>query len=281
MFQSFAILTLLAVVSACVDPKPPVTDAVAAQKKADETPFEDKTGSKMTPVETRKQEEEAKRNCAALKVSEQPPFFVKSEQIVVTRIGQSCETEQGQPGFARNTSWMAMGFPCTGGGGNLEYRENAYNPKIVSFTISNNCDLKPAASDTVMQYGVQKLGIGAESSLLAYYPLAVQYWELVDFEDADVGYVVTLRSQKSRAEGWKNFFNKKTPIKLRLFGRENAWVKDNRFYQADAQLLFNGRDRFTIEVLAAKALSEDESKEVQKRCEALRPQRPCQTVFPN
>lgn len=281
MFQTFAVLILIGLVSACTDPKPPVTEVVAAQKQADEKSYEDKVGTKLTPKEARQHEAELKSNCAPLKVDAQPPFFVKSEQIVVTRIAKSCETDKGQAGFARDTSWMAMGFPCTGGGGMLEYRENFYNPKIVSFHIPNSCALKPAARDTVMQFGVNTLGFGAESNLLAYYPLAIQYWELVDYTDADVGYVVDLRSQKSREEGWKNFSTKKTPLKVRLFGRENAWVKDNRFYQADVQFVFNGRDRFTIEVLDAKALDEKEFKEVQERCEALRPQRPCQTVFPN
>lgn len=281
MFQTVAVLTLLGLMSACTDPKPPVNEVVEAQAQADDKSYTDKVGSKMTPVETRQHEEELKDNCAALKVNAQPPFFVKSEQIVVTRIAKPCETDKGQAGFARDTSWMAMGFPCTGGGGVLEYRENAHNPKIVTFQIPNNCALKPAARDTVMQFGVQTLGFGAESNLLAYYPLAIQYWELVDYTDADVGYVVDLRSQKSLQEGWKNFYAKKAPLKVRLFGRENAWVKDNRFYQADVQFVLTGRDRFTIEVLNAKALNEDEFKEVQQRCEALRPQRPCQTVFPN
>ncbi len=280
MLQSVVVLALLGMVAACTDPKPPVTEAVAAQARAEEKPFADKDGSKLTVVETHQRNEDVKDNCAALKVKGEPPFFVKSEQIVITRIAKSCETDKDEPGFERDTSWMAMGFPCTGGGGTLEYRENSYNPKIVWFHIPNNCPLKPAARDTVHQWGIESLGFGAASNLIAYYPMAVQYWELVDYPDADVGYVVDLRSQKSREEGWKNFFNKKTPIKVRLFGRENAWVKDNRFYQADVQFLFNGRDKFTIEVLNAKALNDDEFKAVQQRCEALRPQRPCQTVFP-
>lgn len=255
--------------------KPGLIDPVNTAEQAPAS----KLGSKLTKDQERKRAEITKQKCIPLRVQQPPPFLLSAAQLVVTRIAKACETETGSPGFEQDTSWMAMGFPCTGGGGVLEYRENFHNPKIVSFQIPNSCPLKPETKDQVQKLGKEIIGFHQAAQLLAYYPMAVQYWELVDFPDADVGYVVDLRSTKSREEGWKMFSQKKAPLKVRLYGRENAWVKDNRFYQADVQLNFLGRDKFQVVLVNAKALGTDEIKEVQKRCEALRPQRNCAEVF--
>lgn len=238
-----------------------------------------KDGAKATKAEEKMVVEEKRQHCLASPLSARPPFFLSDQKLMITRIAKPCETVEGRPGYDMDTSWMAMGFPCTAGGGRLQYRDNFTNPKFVTFSVPNSCPLEPDSREAVGKIGHDVVGLSMSAKLLAYYPLAVQYWELVDYPDADVGYVVDLRSAKSREDGWTKFRTKKDPLRVRLYGRENAWVKDNRLYRAEGQFVYLGKNDFRFEVTDARALGEDEMDEVKKRCESLRPARPCSDVF--
>lgn len=238
-----------------------------------------KDGAKVTRAEEKHIIVERRQQCVPIQVAGQPPLFLKDHQIMVTRIAKPCETSDGRAGYEADTSWMAMGFPCSGGGGRLQYRDNFTNPKFVTFAIPNSCHLNPESREFVSQLGQETLGFDRSSKLLAYYPLAVQYWELVDYPDADMGYVVDLRSPVSREDGWTKFRTKKGPLRVRLYGRENAWVKENRLYRAEGELVYLGKNDFRFEVTDARALSADEVEDVKKRCESLRPARNCSEVF--
>ena len=47
----------------------------------------------------------------------------------------------GELGYQIGSSWTAMGFPCTGGRGAVDWKGSIYAPKNVSFMFSNNCPM--------------------------------------------------------------------------------------------------------------------------------------------
>ena len=77
---------------------------------------------------------------------------------------------------------------------------------------------------------------------------------------------------------WKKLQNKDV-LRVRFFGRENAWVAGGHFFRVDGDLKLTGRNQFALEVANVKALSKDEIAEVKARCEALNPARNCSEVF--
>lgn len=207
-----------------------------------------------------------------------PPLYIKTEGIMVTRMMKSCVTIDGENGFAKGASWMAMGFPCTGGPGKVEWKGSFYRPKMLSFIIANSCPMQPKEASTLASVGVTSLKLTPDSSLLAYYPLAIQYWELLDYDEADTGYIIEVRRPSSVPRAWKDF-RRDIPIRLRLFGRENAWVRGRNIYQAEVELTRAGRSSFKLKVINAKPLTEQDRVAALSRCEALRPERNCTEVF--
>jgi hypothetical protein len=83
----------------------------------------------------------------------------------------------------------------------------------------------------------------------------------------------------SIANGWQKFSTKGDPIKIRLYGRENAWKPGKKLYEVEAQLLPEGRSSFKLQVQTARSLDDQMRKEVSDRCESLRPKRGCEEVF--
>lgn len=217
--------------------------------------------------------------CIPSKVKQVPPFFLADQQVIVTRVAGACDAEGAQPGFQANASWMAMGFPCSGGFGKISYRDHYHNPKWVSFFLSNSCPMLPSDWDGVKKMGETVVGLSRTTKLMAYYPLAIVYWELPDSGDADLGSSIELRRQDAVEKVWPKFRDKKSTIRARVYGRENAWVKDNHFYAADIELINEGKEKFRIKVNQASVMDEEQIKEAIARCDKARPMHNCQDVF--
>ena len=132
--------------------------------------------------------------------------------------------------------------------------------------------------ETVRGIAKDKLGIPSDLRLVAYYPFALQFWELLDFQDADTGYSVDFRTKVSLTDGWKAF-TEGEPIRLKLYGRENAWVRDNQFFAVDAVITKQNDMSFSLSVSSATALDEKQIKLVRSKCESLKPRRNCSRVF--
>lgn len=207
------------------------------------------------------------------------PAFLKDVGAIVTRMNQPCTTKDGQEGFKKGAGWMAMGFPCTAGDGRIDWKGTNYaRPKIVSFLLETSCPMAPR-DKTQLQAAAQKnLGFGTDSPLLALTPFMVQYWEIQDFSEADVGLAVDLRSGRSLDQAWKNL-RADQPLKVLLVGRENAWVDSDFLYAVDAEIRITAKNRFQLRVANVRILSGNELQAVKGRCEALRPERDCQRVF--
>lgn len=209
---------------------------------------------------------------------EDPPFFMEEGGYMITRLLKRCTTNEGESGFMPNTSWMAMGFPCSGGNGYLTYEGRNYlNPRMISFPLETSCPMAPGSKQELIKIS-EGFGLGSNAKLMAFTPFVAQYWEVPGFTDADTGYVVELRSIEARDMIWKKL-RKKEKVRIHLYGRENSWMPGNTFYRIDADIKLTGNQTFQMEVFHAKNLSEDEKSEVKTRCESLRPRRDCSRVF--
>jgi hypothetical protein len=207
------------------------------------------------------------------------PFWIKGKNTVITRLLKECLSFDGRKGYFDDSPWVAMGIPCTGGGGVVDYRgTNIYNPKIVSFVISTDCPMFPSDLQVVRKLGQDGFGLKSEAKLVAYVPFIVQYWELPGFRDSDVGFTVDLRTTQALTVAWKRFLDLE-PLRVWLYGRENSWMVGGHFYAIEADLIYTQQHRFRLQVVKVKALNESEQQEVKARCEALRPSRKCHQVF--
>ena len=174
---------------------------------------------------------------------------------------------------------MAMGFPCTGGEGRIDWKGNNYNaPKMVSFLLDTSCPMAPIDPLKLKASVKEEAGLPIESPMIAFNPFVVQYWEVIGYQDADATFSVDLRIGKSLTTGWNSFIKQK-PLKVLLIGRENAWVPGNHMYAVDADILWASKNRFTLLVSGARTLKGLELANIKARCEALRPERECGKVF--
>lgn len=208
------------------------------------------------------------------------PYYVPRSGFIITRVAETCTTNSGKKGFTKKaTSWTAMGFPCTGSSGVVDIKGKHYtNPKMVSFHISNSCPMYPSDLSYISDTGIKALGMNPQSKLLAYYPFALQYWELLGSNEADTGDVVELRSLDSRKKLWQKL-RLQEKLTLFFYGKENSWIKDRKMYFAKVELFLTGQRSFKINLLETKSLTLNEILAVKKRCESLKPKRNCSSVF--
>ena len=213
------------------------------------------------------------------KLPGEPPFVVPGKGLVVTKLLKPCLMADGRHGFDHASPWLAMAFPCTGGAGRIDFKGHANNPKMAAFILGTDCGMAPSTKDGAEKIGRDAVGLPPESKLVALNPFVVQYWEVPGFTDADVGFTIELRSSPALEGAFKHFKEKNAPIHVTLFGRENAWVGGEGFYQVEADLKSSGRAAFMLDVTKVKALTPDEVAGVKERCERLSPKRNCAEVF--
>jgi hypothetical protein len=206
------------------------------------------------------------------------PYYVASKSLVISRFVTPCTPVHGGVGLKPKSSWLAMGFPCTGGGGRVDVRGKYQNPNLVSFIIGTECPMAPAAKDQVQAQLSETVGLPKDAPLMAYLPFVVQFWEVMGQRDADTGFAVELRSPPSIESIWKDFRENRN-FNVRLYGRENSWVPGGHFYQVDATVIPEGRSTFRLKIVAVKKLNPEETTVVKARCEGLRPTRNCAAVF--
>ncbi|MBF0440609.1 MAG: hypothetical protein HQK54_01770 [Oligoflexales bacterium] len=208
------------------------------------------------------------------------PYYVSNQSIVITRVSGHCLTNSGREGYEKDSSsLMAMGFPCSGGGV-VDVKGQHYDrPNVLTFPLTNSCQMAPSASTTNVGLIAKKaIGLDPESKFLAYYPFVTQYWELVDYPDTGIGDSLVLLSKESKQKGWK-ILRENGVIKVRLYGRENGWIKGKRFYHVEAAVRLTARKSFKLEIANAKALGEEEVAKVKQRCEQVTPPLNCNEVF--
>lgn len=207
------------------------------------------------------------------------PVFLPKTKVMLTRMSGPCTTPTGEAGHLPSSGWMVMGFPCTGGEGRIDWKgTNYFAPKMVSFLLDTNCPMAPLDQNTLKQSVIAEAGLSPRSSLVAFNPFVIQYWEVLDYQDADSTFSVDLRIGKSLTTGW-NAFIKQTPYKVLLVGRENAWVPGNHMYVVEAEIHGTSKNRFKLAVQTARILKGEELTTIKARCESLKPARDCGKVF--
>ncbi|MDE3269595.1 MAG: hypothetical protein OYH77_04865 [Pseudomonadota bacterium] len=205
------------------------------------------------------------------------PAFIGEHGFVLTAVQRPCITFAGESGFYSDSSWVAMGMPCSGGGGTVEWEGKEERPKTVTLALTTDCPMQPTAKQ-VAGFGVSHLGFDSTDKLIAYNPLILQFWSLPAYPDAGTGYGVMVRSRKAVDMVWYRL-KKKTPINIHLYGRENSWSKGNNIYFINANIIGTTDYRFRLEVLAVRHLSNMEISEARRRCDMLRPKPNCQLIF--
>lgn len=211
-------------------------------------------------------------------IKEELPFYLPRQNIVITRFVSPCLPLQGGVGLLPKTQWLAMGFPCTGGGGRIDIKGKYHNPNVVSFVIGPECSMLPTSKDHVQTLAVEQVGMPKDAPLAAFLPFVVQFWEVTGQQDADTGFSVDLRSIPSVEGVWKGF-RENHGFGVRLYGRENSWVPGGYFYQVEGSIHQDGRSTFRLQVQSVKKLSDEDTLKVRQRCELLRPARNCGAVF--
>jgi hypothetical protein len=219
-------------------------------------------------------------DCVADQKMEQfEPILVQKTKTFVTRITSPCATPTGAKGHRPQFGWIAMGVPCTGGEGRIDWKGTNYlAPKMVSFLFDTTCPMAPRDTSTLLRETNTALGYDAATKMIAFNPFMAQYWEFPDLNEADTSFNPDLRNGKSLTSAWSQFVKGK-PLKLLMVGRENAWAPGNFIYVIEAELTFINKNRFTASVINARLLKGDELTAIKTRCEALRPERECQKVF--
>jgi hypothetical protein len=215
----------------------------------------------------------------SIDLPEDQAIFLPDNKIFVTRITSPCLSASGHRGHKRNAGWMAMGFPCTGGEGRIDWKgTNHSRPKMVSFLMETSCQMAPSDHSKLKGEAAKVAKTPETAPLIAFNPFMIQYWEVPGFSDADTSLTVDLRSVESLGDGWTRFIKGK-PMKVFLVGRENAWVPGNKVYGIEGEIIFASKNRFTFKVTNAQLLSSAERQTIKARCEALRPERSCAEVF--
>jgi hypothetical protein len=207
-----------------------------------------------------------------------PPVGVGKPPFVVTRVLKLCNTSEGVAGYEPQSPYLAMGFPCSGGGGETVIKGNTWDPKLVSFRLSIGCPMNPRDAAAVSQILQRNFGVFQAAKLVAYTPFEIQYWELSGFGDADVGSVVELRTTEGLKKGWEAF-QKKEPVSVVLYGRESSWIKGGKTIAADGKILMESLNRFKLEIDQVRVLNDTEYQAVKQKCQALQPRRDCAEAF--
>jgi hypothetical protein len=208
-----------------------------------------------------------------------PPVSSPSNSYVVTKFFRACTTRNDAPGLAQNSAWLAMGFPCSGGDGRVDWKGSHYErPKLVEMILANDCPMGPVDQQALKSLAKKELGIPMESTVGAYTPFMVQFWEIPAIGESDIGFSVAMRENQGLTSTWGKMI-KGEPLRILLVGRENAWTQTDHLYMVEADISITSRNRFRLKPVSVKVMTTKEIEAVRLRCEALRPARNCSGVF--
>ena len=207
------------------------------------------------------------------------PIMSPSNRYMVTKFMRPCVNRAGEAGLERSSAWLAMGFPCSGGEGRIDWKGSNYQrPKLVEFILANDCPMGPADQGALKNLAATELGIPVEATIGAYTPFIVQFWEIPALKEADVGFSVELRDNEGLVSQWPRMI-KGEGLRVVLIGRENAWTQTDQLYQVEADILITTKNRFQMKPASVKVMNTKEIEAARARCEALRPVRNCASVF--
>jgi len=209
-----------------------------------------------------------------------PPFSSAAGNYVITKIFRTCTTRDNTPGMELTSPWLAMGIPCSGGDGRVDWKGTNYlRPKLVQLIVANDCPMGPPDSQSLKELAHKEFGIPMESLVGAYTPFIVQFWEIPSLGESDVGFSVDLRDNDARTKTWANMVSKGEALRVVLIGRENAWTQTDQLYMVEADVVVTTKNRFRLKPVSVKPMTQKDVEAARTRCEALRPARNCSSVF--
>ena len=218
-------------------------------------------------------------DCVKLPGAVKFPYYMADQEAFVVSMNKTCVTADGSPGVAPDSSFLAMGFPCAAGGGKVDITGKHYNnPQMISLLMVNSCPMKPVDQAAFTRIVRERFGLNDKAALLALYPFELHYWELSEFNDADLGEIVELRSTPALRKGWKRLTDGGS-LRMKMYGYENGWIEKHHLYSIDVEIKLVARKRFGIQLVSAASMSEEQALEVKKRCESLRIGQNCDRVF--
>lgn len=236
--------------------------------------------TKVTPpsVELAPQVELPADTCTEFSaLGSEPPVYIEELGFVISTVQKPCITYEGKKGFYRDSAWVAMGIPCSGGGGKIEWKGKAIRPRIVSFILSTDCPMTPQP-DAIAEFGVSRLGFDQQSKLLAHNPFILQFWSIPGFPDAGTGFTIDLRSRSAINTLWAKLREQET-INVHLYGRENAWINTDDIYFINASIVGVTQHEFRLELHEVRVLNTEEIAATRRKCDLLRPKRGCHLIF--
>lgn len=219
-------------------------------------------------------------DCHGIKDGMQIPYFLSEQPVLFLQFVKACTTTNGMPGYGTQSSWTALGVPCSGGLGRIDKRGHETNsPSVVRFQLALNCPMAPARTQDAERAAQKSLNLPGDARLIAFYPLTVEYWEFENSADTGLGSNPTLTSAPGLSN-WQKFVNhKSTNFPVKLYGRENSWSQSKFVYEVSANILPENRSQFRIQVQKMRQLSEEEAKTVLDRCKSNESPAGCEEIF--
>ncbi len=203
-------------------------------------------------------------------------LFLPDLNVAITTATKICSDSTVPSGFLPESDFIAMGFPCSGGDGRVDWKGNNYaKPKMVSFLLETNCPVANVTSQQILSSLEKLVGKKLTGKILAINPFMVQFWQAPGLDDSDSSFSVDLRSHEALDKVWTNFATKNTPIPVQMYGRENAWTNQDAFFGVTGEIFSTAKNRFRLRVKHAEKLENNQIEELKKNCESLRPTRDC------
>jgi|GEM_PF-2318393 len=206
-----------------------------------------------------------------------PSRLAADAHVMVTKVLKTCSRVDGTMGYRPDSQWIAMGFPCTAGGGEVSVKGHSHDPKFVAYRAGISCPTDPKDMNAVVELA-KKYGLFVGGKLLAYTPMEVMYWEMEQYPDSGVGSTIELRTDETIKKVWQAYIDKQ-PVLVRFYGRESSWSRSDNWFEVVGNIVNTTPRRFKIETQAARALTAAEVEQLKQRCLALEPKRDCGSVF--
>jgi hypothetical protein len=212
----------------------------------------------------------------SLKVDKLPHWYSENK-VFLSRVASSCPDIAGQAAAREGAQWVAMGVPCSGSDHRFRWLENYDSPKQVIFDFGIACPMAHTQGEIAESIS-KKTGL-SESKLMAFNPMSVVYWELLNTGEKDVGSLIKISEIKDLKPFWRDFLYKKKPLSFKLVGIESAWVAGRQYFEVQVDVFLKTRNRYSVQVKEAKILESKDIGQLQTSCKELTPRRDCDRVF--
>jgi|GEM_PF-4771454 len=197
---------------------------------------------------------------------------IDGSNFFVTGFSKTCGKRVEQ-----DSDFALMGLPCSGGNGTFDFRGERKKASLVRFHMDVGCPMKnssPAIASSIVRSAV---GLASTAQPTAINAMSVQVWEVPSFADLGVGEYVALRTMAG-VQFFKDM-NETTPLRVKLYGKENSWIPSKQWYEMEANIYISGYTSFRTELISAKIMNRSDKRSLKKRCLRSRSAAACKAVL--